>query len=81
MDAVIELFDSLINVFSSLLDVVVSLVKIILPWLPLLAWIGFWSLAVNWVRAYDIIRRGGWIGILLLMYAAVMVWGSRRTSN
>ncbi|GAB5440672.1 MAG: hypothetical protein Fues2KO_10210 [Fuerstiella sp.] len=76
MDAVFELFQSLVNVFASLLDVVIALVKILLPWLPLLAWIAFWSLAVNWVRAFEILRRGGFIGVLLMMFVAVMVWGA-----
>ncbi|MEQ9408874.1 MAG: hypothetical protein RIK87_14150 [Fuerstiella sp.] len=76
MDAVIELLQSLVNVFWSVLDVVIALVHVILPWLPLLAWIAFWSLAVNWVRAFDILRRGGFIGLLLLMFLAVIVWGA-----
>lgn len=76
MDAVFELFHSLVNVFWSLLDVVVAFVKVILPWLPLLAWIAFWSLAVNWVKTFDILRRGGFIGVLLLMFVAVIVWGA-----
>lgn len=76
MDAVIELLQSLVNVFWSLLDVIVALVRVILPWLPLLAWIAYWSFAVNWVKAFDILRRGGFIGILLLMFVAVIVWGA-----
>ena len=76
MDAVVNLFQSLVNVFWSLLDVVMALVMVILPWLPLLAWIGFWSFAVNWVRTFDILRKGGFIGVLLLMFAAVIVWAA-----
>ena len=76
MDAVIDLLQSLVNVFWSLLDVVIALVKVVVPWLPLLAWIAFWSLAVNWVRTFDILRRGGFIGVLLMMFMAVIVWGA-----
>lgn len=76
MDAVIELFQSLVNVLWSLLDVVVALVRVIIPWLPLLAWIAYWSLAVNWFRAFDVLRRGGFLGVLLLMFLAVLVWGA-----
>lgn len=76
MDALLELFHSLVNVFRSLLDVVMALVNVILPWLPLLAWMAYWSLAVNWVKAYDILRRGGFLGVLLLMFVAVVVWGA-----
>ena len=76
MDALLELLQSLLNVFWSLLDVIVAFVHVILPWLPLLAWIAYWSLAVNWVKAFDIFRRGGYIGVLLLMFVAVIVWGA-----
>ena len=76
MDALIDLVQSVVNVFWSLRDVVVSLTRVILPWLPLLAWIAYWSLAVNWVKAFDILRRGGFIGLVLLMFMAVMVWGA-----
>lgn len=76
MDAFIELCQNLIELFWTLLAVVVALFHVVLPWLPLLAWIGFWTLAVNWVRAWDAIIRGGWTGVLLLMIAAIMVWGA-----
>ncbi len=76
MDALFDLFSSLINVIWSLLDVVVNLMRVILPWLPLLAWVGFWTFAVNWAKALPVIWRGGFIGILLLMFVSVIVWGA-----
>lgn len=76
MDALVNLLESLVGVFRSLLDVVVALVHLILPWLPLLAWIGFWSFAVNWKKAWPILQRGGYIGLFLLMFVAVLVWGA-----
>jgi len=76
MDAVIELLQSLVNVLWSLLDVVVALVRVILPWLPLLAWLAYWSLAVNWAKTTRILWNGGFIGVLLLMLVTVLVWGA-----
>lgn len=76
MDALVDLFSSLVDVLWSLLNVVVNLVRVIVPWLPLLAWIGFWTFAVNWAKAFPILRRGGFIGVLLLMFVSVLVWGS-----
>ncbi len=75
MDALVELFQNLYELFWSLLAVVVALVKVILPWLPLLAWIAFWTLAVDWVKASAVLWRGGFIGVGLLALAAVGVWG------
>ncbi len=31
---------------------------------------------MNWVKAFDILRRGGFIGVLLLMFLTVIVWGA-----
>jgi len=76
MEALVDLFFSLIDVLRSLFNVVVSLVRVIVPWLPLLAWIGFWTFAVNWAKAFPILRRGGLIGVFLMMFVSVLVWGS-----
>ena len=76
MDALFDLFSSLVNVLWSLLDVVVNLLRVILPWLPLLGWVGFWIFAVNWAKAFPILRRGGFIGVVLLMFVAVLVWAA-----
>lgn len=76
MEAFVDFCLTLNDLFWSLLNVVVALFYVVLPWCPLLAWIGFWTLAVNWVRAWEAIVRGGWTGVLLLMIAAIMVWGA-----
>lgn len=76
MDALIDLFSSIVDVLRSLLSVVVNLVRVILPWLPLLGWVTFWTFAVNWAKALPIIRRGGIIGVLLMMFVSVLVWGA-----
>ena len=76
MDAVSELLTSVQDLFWSLIALIVALVKIILPWLPLLAWIAYWSLAVNWVKTFEVLKRGGWIGVLLMMFATILVWGA-----
>lgn len=76
MDALLDLLNSLIDVGASVLDVIFNLLRVVVPWLPLLTWMAFWSLAVNWSKALPILRRGGFLGVLLLMFVAVLVWGS-----
>ena len=76
MDSILQLVDNIVALIRSLIDVVVAFLNIVLPWLPLLAWIAFWTLAVNWVKAFDILRKGGFVGVLLLMFVAVLVWGA-----
>jgi hypothetical protein len=55
-------------------DVLISLLVLVLPWTPLLAWVAFWLLAVNWVKLRDVMLRGGWIGVVLIGLVAVLVW-------
>lgn len=76
MDALLDLGSSLVDMFGSLLNVLVDLGRVILPWIPLLAWVGYWTYAVNWAKALPVLRRGGLIGILLLMFVAVIIWGT-----
>lgn len=55
-------------------NVLISLLELILPWTPLLAWVAFWLLAVNWVKLRDVMLRGGWIGVVLIGLVMVLVW-------
>jgi hypothetical protein len=65
------------DVATSLFWVVVNLVRVLIPWLPLLSWIGYWLFAVNWSKALPLIMgRFGWVGIVLMMLVATIVWGS-----
>ncbi|MBX3437167.1 MAG: hypothetical protein KF861_06735 [Planctomycetaceae bacterium] len=71
-----ELFDALWALLGALYDVVVALVAVVVPWTPLIAWVAFWSLAVNWVNLRRVLLSGGWVGVLLIMLMAVLGWGS-----
>jgi hypothetical protein len=52
-----------------------ALLRGIAPWTPLIAWIAYWTLAVDWVQLRRSLLNGGWIGLLLLGVVAVLVWG------
>ncbi len=69
-----DLLTNLQNLLAAGWDVVISLLVLILPWTPLLAWVAFWLLAVNWVKLRDVLLRGGWIGVVLLGLVMVLVW-------
>ena len=70
-----DLLTALFELISALGVFAWQLLLSILPWTPLLAWIAFWTLAVNWRRLRDAQLRGGVIGIILLRLTAVLVWG------
>ena len=71
---------SLRQLGEALWGLFVALFDVIGPWLPLVlglgVWIAFWTCAVNWVRFRETLVRGGWIGLLLIAFAVVLVWGT-----
>ncbi|QDU37860.1 hypothetical protein Mal4_21770 [Maioricimonas rarisocia] len=70
-----ELLTSLWNVVVAVVDLLVTLASTLWPWAPLIAWIAFWTLAVDWVKLRSILWSGGIIGVLLIALVAVLVWG------
>jgi hypothetical protein len=76
MEALGNLVDSFSNLFLSLVDIVASLAAVVFPWAPLIAWVAFWMLAVNWVKLREIFLRGGWVGFLLMAFVMILVWGA-----
>ncbi len=70
-----EVLQSIWNVVVAVAQLLVELVQFIAPWTPLLAWIAFWLLAVNWRVLTPIIAKGGWVGVLLTMFMTILVWG------
>jgi hypothetical protein len=71
---------SLRELGDALGDFLVALFGVIGPWLPLVIglglWIVFWTCGVNWVRFREVLVRGGWLGLLLMGFSAVLVWGT-----
>ena len=40
----------------------------------LLAWVAWWLLGVNWVKAWNWLAQGAWVAVLLLVVLAALVW-------
>ena len=57
-------------------DLAVALGRVLVPLIPLVAWIAFWTLAVNWTKLRLVLLQGGWIGLALIAAVAVLVWGT-----
>lgn len=76
MEALSDLLNAFQQLFTSIAAIIGSLFWLVLPWTPLIAWIAFWLLAVNWVKLRAIMLRGGWIGFLLLAFVMILVWGA-----
>lgn len=71
-----DLFSNLIQLFEVLFNTVLSIGGVLLPWLPLIAWVAFWLLAVDWSKLRSYMVGGGFIGVILMGLVAILVWGS-----
>lgn len=70
-----DLLNALLDLLSAVGVLLWTLVRDIAPWTPLIAWVAFWTLAVDWVQLRSFLLKGGWIGVLLLGLLAILVWG------
>ncbi len=69
-----ELLTNLLVLLIAAWNVIVTLLGLIIPWTPLIAWVAFWLLAVNWVKLSQVLASGGWIGVLLIGLMMILVW-------
>ena len=71
--------ESLQQFFWAGVDVIRSFFELFQPhaglYIALVLWIAFWVGAVNWVRLRKILLEGGWTGIVMIGFMAVLVWG------
>ena len=70
-----KLIGSLQNLLVAGWEVVVSLLTFAVPWTPLIAWIAFWLLAVNWEKLYPVLAKGAVIGVVFIGLMMILVWG------
>lgn len=71
-----QVLSSFIEVLVAVWSFLTALVMQIAPWTPLIAWIGFWLFAVNWVRLRVLMLKGGGIAVVLIGLVMILVWGS-----
>lgn len=70
-----ELIKNFQAVLEASWNLIITLLGIVVPWTPLIAWVAFWLLAVNWVKVREVMIKGGWIGVVLIGLMMIMVWG------
>ncbi len=70
-----QLFFSLQKLLTAGWEVGISLFALLIPWTPLIAWVAFWLLAVNWEKLYPVLAKGAVIGVVLIGLMTALVWG------
>jgi hypothetical protein len=68
------LLQTLEQLFTALGQLVVQLLSLAIHWVFLLLWLSWWLLAVNWQRAWPVLRMGGWAPVVLLALIAALTW-------
>lgn len=70
-----ELLDSLGQFIVAVWGLALALIRTIGPWTPLIAWVAFWTLAVDWKKLQHVLWGGGVIGVVLIGLVWMLVWG------
>jgi hypothetical protein len=70
----VELFYTLWQLVLDLGNLIVELLRLGLQWWLLIAWIAWWTFAVNWRTAWRWLGQGAWVPLVLLMLMAALVW-------
>ena len=74
MDQLVPIFQSLWQIVIILGDLVVQLLALAMHWSLLIVWVAWWLLAVNWTKTWQVLARGAWAPLVLLMLVSALVW-------
>jgi hypothetical protein len=59
---------------EALFNLVVELLRLGLIWSLLLAWIAWWTFAVDWRKTWKVLAQGAWVPLVLLSVTGAFVW-------
>ncbi len=62
------------NMLESSIAVIAALMALVGPWLPLLAWVAFWGLCVDWRKFQPVLQSGGWIALVGVAFLTAAIW-------
>lgn len=68
-----ELQNSLQGLLIAIWDVVAALGQLAFSHWFLLAWIGYFTFAMHWAKAFEVFSKGGWVAASLVSLAVIAV--------
>ena len=71
-----ELLDKLGSLAVSVLELVAAVLALALHWAPLMAWLAWGLLIVDWRNVWPPLRRGGWVAMVLLAAGGALAWNA-----
>ncbi len=75
------LIDALGRLVADFSQVAILLLGFVGQHLLVIAWFTWWLLAVNWSRIWEVLARGGWVGLLLAILAGATAWSQIAPSD
>ncbi len=72
---VVTFLQSVVALLKAAWGVVSATFFLLLPYLGLICWVGYWLLAVNWTKLYELLfKKGAIVSFSLLIIFWVLVW-------
>ena len=62
-------------------QLLVETFSLALQWLPLIAWVAWWTFGVNWRKTREALKQGAWAPLVLLMLLVALVWSQLAPSS
>lgn len=69
-----DFVDLWVSLFSDLGKIIYVAGAWALSWGLVIAWFAWFLCAVNWAKAWPVLRQGAWVGVVLLMVVCALVW-------
>ena len=69
-----ELWHTLGELVAVLGQLFVQLFALGAHWVLLILWVAWWLFAVNWHKAWPVLRSGGWAPLVLLIVIVALTW-------
>ena len=76
-----EVLATLWQLVVVLFNLVVELLWLGLTWSLLLAWVAWWTFAVDWQKTWKVLAQGAWVPLVLLSAIGAFVWSRIAPGN
>ena len=80
-EAFLDLWWSFAAFLGQLGTLLAMLGRALLPWLPAGLWCAWWLWCVNWKRAFPVLKKGGWVVVVLVVLASALAWSGAFPSS
>jgi hypothetical protein len=70
----VEIFELLRNIARDVGQLLIALLWLGLQWWLLILWLAWWTFGVNWKKTWEVLARGAWAPLVLLMLVAALAW-------